>query len=90
MTFWALTFALTWTLWLLPDVLSLLLVMLMHAAVNNTSEIVPSALAGSARPVVTCRVTRRWGDRRGVVGGGPPTPGGHVARSPARRGVTAW
>ncbi len=45
----ALSVAMAWLWWRTGG--SLLLVMLMHAAVNNTKDIVPSAVAGAASPL---------------------------------------
>lgn len=39
---------------------SLLLVMLMHAAVNNTKDIVPSAVAGATNPFALSTSLAAW------------------------------
>ena len=44
----AISVAMAWLYWRTGG--SLLLVMLMHAAVNNTKDIVPSAVAGATDP----------------------------------------
>ena len=45
----ALSVAMAWLYWRTAG--SLLLVMLMHAAVNNTKDIVPSAVSGASNPL---------------------------------------
>ena len=54
----ALSVAMAWLYWRTGG--SLLLVMLMHAAVNNTLDIVPSAVAGAANPFALSRSPAAW------------------------------
>lgn len=54
----ALSVALSWLYWRTGG--SLLLVMVMHAAVNNTKDIVPSAVAGAADPFALSTSFAGW------------------------------
>ena len=54
----ALSVAMAWLSWRTNG--SLLLVMLMHAAVNNTKDIVPSAVAGAINPFVLSTSLVAW------------------------------
>lgn len=54
----ALSVAMVWLFWRTGG--SLLLVMLMHASVNNTSEIVPAAIPGAAHPFALNGSTIAW------------------------------
>jgi membrane protease YdiL (CAAX protease family) len=54
----ALSVAMAWLYWRTDG--SLLLVMLMHAAVNNTKDIVPSAVAGATNPFALSTSLMAW------------------------------
>ena len=54
----AISVAMAWLYWRTQG--SLLLVMLLHASINNTKDIVPSAVAGAADPLAWSASTTGW------------------------------